>query len=138
MNCSQSPVGVHDEGVAAVLSAELHHQSELVHPAGGLEQRHQLVFVHVSGNLPHKHLAAPRRWRALPACSRVTVWVKLQAGADGLPDLLPSCTHSTLPTTICHLLVSARTLYKSHSRLHSYTTPLTGVSCNQETYCLGY
>ncbi len=71
-----SPVGVHDEGVAAVLSAELHHQSELVDPAGSLEQRDQLVLVHVSGNLPHKHLAAPRGRRTLPTCSTKTV--KLQ------------------------------------------------------------
>lgn len=71
-----SPVGVHDEGVAAVLSAELHHQSELVDPAGSLEQRDQLVLVHVSRNLPHKHLAAPRGRRALPTCSAKTV--KLQ------------------------------------------------------------
>lgn len=84
LNCSQSPVGVHDEGVAAVLSAELHHQSELVHPAGGLEQRHQLVLVHVSGNLPHKHLAAPRRRRALPACSADTLWVTLQTGSAAI------------------------------------------------------
>lgn len=63
---SGSPAGVHDESVAAVLAAELHHESELVDPAGALEQRHQLVLVHVSGNLPHEDLAAPRRRRPLP------------------------------------------------------------------------
>lgn len=69
---TQSPVGVHDEGVAAVLSTELHHQPELVDPAGPLEQRHQLVFVHVPGNLPHEHLAAPRGGQALPTCNART------------------------------------------------------------------
>lgn len=64
----EQPVGVHDEGVAAVLSAELHHQSELVDLPGVLEQRHQLVLVHVPGNLPHEHLAAPWGGRTLPAC----------------------------------------------------------------------
>lgn len=61
------PVGVHDEGVAAVLSAELHHQSELVDPAGSLKERDQLVFVQISRDLPHKDLAAPGGGRAFPA-----------------------------------------------------------------------
>lgn len=66
------PVAVLDEGVAAVLAAELQHQSELVYPAGCLEQRDQLVLMHVSGDLPHKQLAAPRRAWPLPACGTRT------------------------------------------------------------------
>lgn len=69
----ERPVGVHDEGVATVLPAELHHQSELVDPPGFLEQRHQVILVHVSGNLPNEHLTTPRGGRTLPACTTDTV-----------------------------------------------------------------
>ena len=57
---------VHDEGVAAVLAAELHHQAELIDAASTLEHGHQLVLVHVPWDLAHKNFAAPRRRRAFP------------------------------------------------------------------------
>lgn len=66
------PAGVHDEGVATVVSTELHHQSELVDGASSLKQWHQLVLVHVPGQLSHEDLAAPWRGCPLPACSAIT------------------------------------------------------------------
>lgn len=66
------PVGVHDEGVATVVSTELHHQSELVDGASSLKQWHQLVLVHVPGQLSYEDLAAPWGGCPLPACSAIT------------------------------------------------------------------
>ncbi len=59
--------GVHDEGIATVLPAKLHHQTELVDATSPLKYRYQLVFIHVSWDFTHKHFTTSWRRRALPA-----------------------------------------------------------------------
>ncbi|KAL0596334.1 hypothetical protein AAY473_034282 [Plecturocebus cupreus] len=51
-------LAVHDEGVAAVLAVEVHHEAQLVDAAHGLEHGHQLVLIYVTRDLAHEDLAA--------------------------------------------------------------------------------
>ncbi len=57
--------GVHDEGVATVLSAKLHHQTELVDATGPLNTGTSSSSYMSLGIFTHKHLTTSWRRRAL-------------------------------------------------------------------------
>ena len=57
------PGRVHDEAVAAIEAAVLHHEPELVDAARPLQHRDQLVLEAVARYLAHEHLARPIRRR---------------------------------------------------------------------------
>jgi len=74
---------VHDEAVAAVVAAVLHHQAEFVDGASTLQDRHELVFEAVAWDLAHEDLTGSvgffvmpfRRWAVFALTVLLDDWV---------------------------------------------------------------